>query len=149
MYQTALVLHLLGTVIWVGGMFFAHMALRPSAEESLEPVQRLPLLYRTLTRFFRWVWASIALILASGYWIFFVKFDAQTAGYIHAMQAIGLVMIGLFAFIYFVPYLRMGRALAEGRIPEAGQRMALIRKIILINLILGLIEVVLGAAKPF
>lgn len=149
MYQAALILHLLGTVIWVGGMFFAHLALRPALEESLEPAQRLPLLYRTLIRFFRWVWASILLILLSGYWIFFGVFDAQTMGYIHTMQAIGLVMIGLFAFIYFIPFTRMERALEEGRISDASKQMALIRGIILINLILGLIEVALGAAKPF
>ena len=45
-------LHLLGVVVWVGGMFFAHMALRPAATELLEPPQRLPLLQATLMRFF-------------------------------------------------------------------------------------------------
>ena len=36
-------LHLLGVLIWVGGMFFAYMALRPAAAQLLEPPQRLTL----------------------------------------------------------------------------------------------------------
>ena len=36
----AITLHILGAVIWVGGMFFAYMALRPVAAALLEPPQR-------------------------------------------------------------------------------------------------------------
>ena len=36
-YALAFTLHLLAVVIWVGGMFFAHFMLRPSAIEKLEP----------------------------------------------------------------------------------------------------------------
>ena len=39
----AIALHLLAAVIWVGGMFFAYMALRPAAASLLEPPLRLPL----------------------------------------------------------------------------------------------------------
>jgi len=149
MYQLALTLHLLGTIVWVGGMFFAHIALRPAAQELFEPPQRLPLLKRVLDRFFRWVWGSILLILLSGYWIFFATYGGKTLIYVHVMQGIGLVMMGLFAYIYFVPYRKMGQALATKEIPAAGAAMAVIRRIIGINLALGLIEAVLGASKPF
>ena len=59
-------LHVLGVTVWVGGMFFAYMALRPAAAQVLDPPQRLPLWSETLGRFFRWVWVAVALILASG-----------------------------------------------------------------------------------
>lgn len=36
-YSFAFTLHLIAAVIWVGGMFFAHMVLRPSAVEKLAP----------------------------------------------------------------------------------------------------------------
>lgn len=36
----AITLHLLATVIWVGGMFFAYMALRPVAGSLLKPPNR-------------------------------------------------------------------------------------------------------------
>lgn len=35
-------LHVLATVVWVGGMFFAHFVLRPIAVAQLPPPQRLP-----------------------------------------------------------------------------------------------------------
>ena len=33
-------LHGMAAVAWVGGIFFAYMALRPAANETLEPAQR-------------------------------------------------------------------------------------------------------------
>lgn len=36
-------LHVLSVVIWVGGMFFAYMVLRPVAAAQLEPPVRLTL----------------------------------------------------------------------------------------------------------
>ena len=45
-------LHLLSAVIWVGGMFFAHMALRPAAAQVLEPPHRLQLWVQVFKRFF-------------------------------------------------------------------------------------------------
>jgi uncharacterized membrane protein len=130
-------------------MFFAHMALRPAAQALLEPPQRLPLLKGVLDRFFIWVWLAIAAILISGYWIFLVEFSAKAAIYVHLMQFIGLVMVVLFSYIWFIPYRNMGRALEGGDLPAAGAAMARIRQIIGINLVLGLIEVVLGATRPF
>ncbi|NTV95532.1 MAG: hypothetical protein HGA75_08965, partial [Thiobacillus sp.] len=35
--------HVLATVVWVGGMFFAHQCLRPVVLAQLEPPQRLRL----------------------------------------------------------------------------------------------------------
>jgi len=49
-------LHVLAAVIWVGGMFFAHMVLRPSAG-PLEPAVRLSLWSRVFPRFFFWVFS--------------------------------------------------------------------------------------------
>ena len=34
------VLHLLAALVWVGGMFFAHTALRPTAASVLQPPER-------------------------------------------------------------------------------------------------------------
>ncbi len=103
MISVAITLHLLGTIVWVGGMFFAHMALRPTAAQVLEPPQRLPLLKGVLDRFFTWVWVSIVLILISGLWIYFVPFQGQAGWYVYLMLALGLVMMVLFAYIYTQP----------------------------------------------
>ncbi len=149
MMSVAITLHLFATIVWVGGMFFAHMALRPAASQLLEPPQRLPLLHGVLGRFFPWVWISIVLILGSGYWIFLGILGGQAALHVHLMQGTGLLMVAIFCFIYFVPYRRMGTALKSGDLPVAGARMALIRRLIGINLILGLGTALLGVARPF
>lgn len=62
----SLFLHVLGVVVWVGGMFFAYMALRPAAASLLEPPQRLTLWAGVFDKFFPWVWLSVALILLTG-----------------------------------------------------------------------------------
>ncbi len=61
-----LAIHILAAVIWVGGMFFAYLVLRPSAG-PLEPALRLSLWQRVFARFFPVVWASILALVASGY----------------------------------------------------------------------------------
>ncbi len=149
MFALALTLHLLASIVWVGGMFFAHMAMRPALEELLEPAQRLPLLRNILGRFFRWVWLAVVLILVTGFWIFLGVYQGQMGLHVHIMTALGLVMVLLFTFIYLVLYPRMGRALDAGDVPAAGRNMALIRRIIATNLVLGLVTSVLGVARPF
>jgi uncharacterized membrane protein len=62
----ALAVHLLGAVVWVGGMFAIYVCLRP-ALGTLEPPQRLRLMRITFQKFFPWVWLAILLLLASGY----------------------------------------------------------------------------------
>ncbi len=80
-------LHALAAVVWVGGMFFAYMVLRPSAG-PLEPPLRLALWPRVFGRFFPWVWASIAVLLVSGYAMLFLRFGgfAGAGLHIHVMQ---------------------------------------------------------------
>ncbi|PLX62626.1 CopD family protein [Sedimenticola selenatireducens] len=149
MFSAILTLHLLGVVVWVGGMFFAHMALRPAAIEVLEPPQRLPLMKRTLDRFFPWVWVAIVLILASGYGILLGILGTQAGIHVHIMHAIALIMVAVFCYIYFLPYKQMGRALRDGDLPGAGAQLVIIRRMIGINLVLGLATTIIGTAKPF
>ena len=87
-------LHALAAVAWVGGMFFAYMVLRPSAG-PLEPRLRLALWQRVFSRFFPWVRASIAVLLASGYAMLFLHFGGfKGAGpHIHVMQATGILIV--------------------------------------------------------
>ncbi len=142
-------LHLLAAIVWVGGMFFAHMAMRPVVTAQLEPPQRLPLLHGVLGRFFPWVWISILLLLGTGYGIFLGVFQGQMGLYVHLMQGLGLVMMGLFLYIYFVPYQQMGTALEQQDIPAAAAAMNRIRGIIATNLVLGLITSAVASSRLF
>ena len=58
MYALFLFLHVLGTVVWVGGMVVMHFAVRPAAVALLAPPQRLPLMAAALQRFFALVTVS-------------------------------------------------------------------------------------------
>jgi len=136
----AITLHLLSVVVWVGGMFFAWMILRPVAATLLEPPQRMPLWARSFERFFPWVWSAVVLLPATGYWMIFNVFGGfkSLALYIHVMQGIGWVMIAIFLHVYFAPYRRFRQAVETGNVADAGKNLAQIRKLIGFNLLLGL-----------
>ena len=51
-------LHLLAAVIWVGGMFFAYMMVRP-AMAALQPPEPVRMWGRIFTKFFSWVWIAV------------------------------------------------------------------------------------------
>ncbi|BCO32749.1 hypothetical protein TspCOW1_28520 [Thiohalobacter sp. COW1] len=144
-------LHLLAAVVWIGGMFFAWMALRPVAASLLEPPLRLPLWSQTFAKFFPWVWLAVILLPVTGYWMLFDVFGGMgRAGmHIHLMQGIGWLMILLFMHVFFAPYKRLRRAVAAGDWPAGGQQLAIIRKLIGINLTLGLVLVVIVAAGRY
>ncbi|MEK8051947.1 CopD family protein [Ideonella sp. DXS22W] len=137
-----LLVHLLGAVLWVGGMAFAHFALRPAAAEVLEPPQRLPLLAATLGRFFRLVGVAVPLILLTGLALLGRVGLATAPPAWHAMLALGLVMAGIFAFIVTVPYPRLKRHVAAREWPAAGAAMAVIRRWVGVNLVLGTLTLV-------
>ncbi len=147
----AITLHVLSAVIWVGGMFFAYMALRPVAASLLEPPLRLPLWSKTFARFFPWVWAAVVLLPVTGYWMIFRIFEGMdnVGAHVEVMQFTGVVMIGIYLYIFFLPYRRMNRAIAAGDFPAAGKQLAVIRRLIGVNLILGLVTVVVATGGAY
>lgn len=139
--QIARWLHLTGIVVWVGGMFFAHFALRPAAAELAPPV-RLPLLLRTLSGFFGWAGAAIVVVLGSGAALYAVPGSPGAPGWaVQAMTTIGLVMTLVYAYIVLVPYRRMREAVVASDWPAGGAAMGLIRRLVGLNLALGLFTV--------
>ena len=138
-------LHVLGVVVWVGGMFFAYMALRPVAAELLAPPQRLSLWVGVFGRFFPWVWGSVVLILSSGLHMIMLLGGFKTVALnIHAMFGIGLAMTLVFCFVYFVPYGKLIKAVADQEWEQGAEALAVIRKLIGINLSLGLINIAIA-----
>jgi uncharacterized membrane protein len=150
MTALALALHILGAVVWVGGMFAIYVCLRP-ALGALEPPQRLRLMRVTFEKFFAWVWIAILLLLASGYWMFFTTFGGFAGAplHIHLMQTMGWLMIALFVWLFHGPWLAFKRAVDAEDWPSAGARLDRIRQIIAVNLPLGLLVVVIGASGRY
>lgn len=134
--------HLLAVLIWVGGMFFAYVVLRPAAVEVLEPPMRLRLWDSVFRRFFVWVWGSIAVILFSGfYMIYLLGGFAQVSHFVHVMLLFGLAMVAIYVYVYFARYMPLSALVAQQSWQEAGAMLGRIRRLIAVNLTLGLLTV--------
>ncbi len=142
MINYLVMLHVLAVVIWVGGMLFAYMQLRPVAASLLEPPVRLTLWVGVFDRFFPWVWASIVTILVTGFWVIGIYGGFKGLGmHINVMMATGIIMMLIFFHVFFSPYKKMKLAVATENWPAAGKHLALIRKLIAINMTLGVLTI--------
>lgn len=131
-----LFLHLAAAIFWMGGMALLVLAVRP-ALGTLEPPQRLPVLAGVLRRFFVVVALSIAVLLATGLRLLLPAPQGAAPPGWHAMAALGVAMMLVFAYLFFVPYRRFRGALAAADWKSAGaaaQRITLLAKL---NLGLG------------
>jgi uncharacterized membrane protein len=139
--RIALWLHLLATVVWVGGMFFAHVALRPAAA-ALPPPVRLPLVSATLATFLMWVAAAVVTIITTGFMMIFARggFGA-VGGSVHVMTVLGLVMATIYGFIMAVPFPRVRAGVAAGNLQAAGEALTQVRRLVGVNLVLGLVTI--------
>jgi uncharacterized membrane protein len=141
----ALLLHVLGVVVWVGGMFFALVALRPAAMATLQPPQLLPLMAATMSRFLSWVAGTIIVILGSGFYMIAAMGGFRAVGtHVHVMLAMGILMMLIFVHIRVAPFRRLAGAVVSQSWPRAGAAMASIRKYIAVNLGLGLLTIAIA-----
>lgn len=125
-------------------MVFAHFCLRPAAR-TFDPPVRAPLMAAALGRFFPIVWGAIAVLLATGYGLLALRGFAGFGLYVQLMQGTGVLMMLLFAHLWFAPWRRLRRAVAARDWPSAGRSLDQIRLIVTINLVLGAVTIVLGA----
>ena len=144
----SLVLHMLSAVVWVGGMFFAYMFLRPVAAMQLEPPLRLQLWVGVFKKFFPFVWLSLLFLPLTGYMMIFDIWGsmASTPLYVHIMNGLGIVMIFIYLHVYFAPFKRLKEAVIKQDWPEGGRNLNIIRKMVGINTMIGLIVIVVASA---
>jgi uncharacterized membrane protein len=146
-------IHFLSVLIWVGGMFFAYMVLRPAAVDVLQPPERLRLWVNVFRRFFNWVWGAIGAILVTGfYMIYLFGGMGHVQLYVHIMLLLGLVMTAVYCYVYFACYVPLTLHVSKESWKEAGEILGKIRKLVGLNLSLGLVTVsiaVIGVAGGF
>jgi uncharacterized membrane protein len=144
--QIAFALHVIFATLWVGGMAFAILALRP-ALAVLEPPQRLALMGRVHKRFFLIVWHAMPIVLLSGYYLLFGHYGGfRGVGWaVHVMHLTGLLMAAIYLTIFFGPWKAMRAALAAGNLPGAAAANDRIRLLVTGNLALGLLTVGIAA----
>src|ERR1700760_565640 len=120
-------LHLLCAVVWVGGMFFAYVVLRPSLA-AIEAPQRMLLHTQVFRKFFLVVWHAMPVIVLSGLaMLSMIGGMASAPWQIHAMLGLGLLMAAVFLAIFFGPYRQFRRTTDRGRM---GSSLDTIRKLI-------------------
>lgn len=135
-------IHLLAVLAWVGGMFFAYVILRPAALEALDVPQRLRLWDAVLQRFFKWVWIAAGILLVSGLYMIYLHGGVIRVSHnVHIMLVLGIVMMTIYAYVFFVCYIPFSLLVTKQKWKEAGERLITIRKLVGLNLILGILNV--------
>lgn len=137
----AKLIHLVAAILWMGGMAFMILALRPAAVARLQPPDRLELMRAIWKRFFAIVMASIVALFATGSTLYATAFRAVKAasgdgavplGW-NVMVVLGLLMMALFGHIYFVGFARFKRAVRLQDWPMSGKAATQIHTFMLIN----------------
>jgi len=138
LHATLKSIHLLAMFVWLGGMFFALVCLRPALGVLEPPPLRLRLMSAVLQRFFVAVSWAAGLMLASGALMMAsLSPGARPTPAVTAMAALGIVMIGVFVFVRVVPFKRLQSALAASDGPAAGAALNTIRQLVALNLAIG------------
>ncbi len=146
----AISLHILAATIWVGGMFFAYSFLRPVAANVLTPPQRLLLWSQVFSKFFNWVWLAIIILIVSGHFMSAMMGGMAVVGeHVHIMMTLGYTMVLVFMHVYFAPFKRLKAAVASEEWEVAAKHLNMMRKMIAINLALGLITIFIASAGRY
>jgi uncharacterized membrane protein len=94
---------------------------------------------QALSRFFAGVSIAVVVLLASGLGMVLLAGGfARVHWSVHAMLALGLVMMAVFLHIRFAPYPRLLRAVAGSEWPAAAAQLNMIRRLVELNLALGI-----------
>ncbi|HEX8586692.1 CopD family protein [Pseudomonas sp.] len=143
-------LHVLAAIVWVGGMFFAWMIFRPAVISALEGPARLKLWLQVLPRFFVWVWCAVILLPVTGIGLINVNFSGfQTAPrYVQAMMGLYVVMVALFLRVSTLNLPQLRKAVLAEQWAEGAAALGGIRRLVGINLIVGVAVVAIAASRP-
>jgi len=147
-YKLLLLAHLLAVIVWIGGMTVMHFAVRPAAVVTLEPPARLTFMAAALGRFFNWVTGAVLVIIASGLAMAIAAGFANLHWSVHAMLTLGLVMAAIYGHIRMAAFPRLTRAVADKQWPAGAAALGLIRKMVSLNLALGVVVIVLAVLGP-
>ncbi|WP_028238480.1 CopD family protein [Stutzerimonas azotifigens] len=148
-YALPYTLHVLAALLWVGGMFFAWMVLRPVAAGTLQAPERLRLWVAVFQRFFVWVWVAVIVLPVTGMGMLHMHFGgfASAPRYVHVMAGLYLVMLALFLRVRLLNLPQLARHTAAELWSEAAADLAGIRRLVGFNLLTGLVVVAIAAAR--
>lgn len=139
----AITAHVLAVIVWIGGMFFGLVALRP-AMKGMDTLAAARFWSSLLSHYLPWLWAAILVLLASGIYMVFNGFGgfAQLPWFVHFMMGIGIFMMLLSGHLTFSGFKKLKRAVAANDEALAAKAVRHIKLITDVNLVLGLLVVV-------
>ena len=145
LYAFLKAIHLLGIVVWIGGMFFMVACLRPAAADVLEPPARVRLMHAVMHRFFAVVTvAALCALLSGAAMVGLVWRERVSAGLAfnlpldwYTMIGLFFVMAAVFAHVRLTLFRRVERALAVQAWPVAAAALLAIRWEVTLNLVIG------------
>ncbi|MEK2612289.1 CopD family protein [Pseudomonas shirazensis] len=142
-------LHVLAALAWVGGMFFAWLILRPATAAALEGPARLRLWLEVFRRFFVWVWVAVAILAISGIGMLHMRFSGfETAPkYVQLMMGGAIVMFALFLRVQALLLPDLRAAVQAEDWPAGAAALGRIRRLVGINLLLGLAVVAVASLR--
>lgn len=146
----AIIFHLVAINIWVGGMFFIIVVLGKVVSTLEVPAQQA-FWQHTLKRFFYWVWLAVIGLLGTGIGMILYRFGGveNTPWYIIAMASLGISMAVVFMVIYFVFYKKFEREINAGNIEGSRNQLRMIRRLGIVNVVLGFCVVVVIGGSPY
>ncbi len=140
-----LAFHLAAMAIWIGGLAYTLLVIRPSLT-LLDPTPRMNVQLQMLRRFFRIVWYVMPVSIATG-WAMMLGPEggfAHAPWYVNTMQGLGILMAAVFAWVAFGPFRRLRRAI---RPTEA--MLDNIRGLVVTDLALGTATVIVACLGHF
>ncbi|MBJ9975945.1 CopD family protein [Pseudomonas sp. S75] len=142
-------LHVLAASIWVGGMFFAWVVLRPATGVALEGPQRLRLWLEVFRRFFGWVWLAVVILAISGIGMLHLRFGGLDAAPRHVQVMIGggIAMFALFMRVQALLLPELRSAVQTEDWATGAAVMGRIRRMVGGNLLLGLAVVAVASSR--
>jgi uncharacterized membrane protein len=136
-HQFVLLLHLLAAMFWLGGMATIVFCVRPAALAVLAAPQPITLLHATLARFLKYVALAMALLLLTGIHLYGLRGGIGARWGVHVMAFGGIVMMLIYGHIRFAAFKRLDAVVNTQTWAEAKPALDLIRKMVLVNLALG------------
>jgi uncharacterized membrane protein len=143
MHKLWIFLHLVGIVVWLGGMFFMLHCLRPSLE-AIEGPQRPKLMLDVQAKFFKMVTVALVLIWGSGMAMLSTAISNGLKPWPmswHIMVTLALVMTLIFFYIRFSLFARANRAFGDAKPGELAPLMEKIRRAVMANMVLGFVVI--------
>ncbi len=140
-HQFVLLLHLLAAIFWLGGMATILFCVRPAALSVLAAPQPIALLHATLARFLKYVALAMAVLLITGIHLYGLRGGMGARWGVHVMALGGIVMMLIYGNLRFSAFKKLDAAVKTQTWSEGKAALDQIRKLVLVNLVLGVVIV--------